>query len=208
MMNSFFVKKIFLGGLDKLTVLVYSDFTVHKDSKEIVMTEFEQVETQLLENFKESKTSSWIVLFKLLNNIDKKELYKDKYKNFTTYIKYIAEKLNMKERYIWRILKAGRLLNAANIAVLLQSDRPVNPNSILECERISKLNNDLDIDMIILEHVVQKRESPAKIKKAYENLVDDIKENKETEIEKLNRVIQEQKEYIKKLEAELASLKR
>ena len=171
------------------------------------MTELEQVEIQLLENFKESKTSSWIVLFKLLNNIDKKELYKDKYKNFTTYIKYIAEKLNMKERYIWRILKAGRLLNAANIAVLLQSDRPVNPNSILECERISKLNNDLDIDMIILEHVVQKRESPAKIKKAYENLVDDIKENKETEIEKLNRVIQEQKEYIKKLEAELASLK-
>ena len=169
--------------------------------------QLKNVEQKLTEAVNIVNKNSWIPVFEILNQVDKEELFKPEFKSFSAWMKKITERLNVKERYLWRLLKAGRILKPHHIALLAQSERPCNPLSIIEAEKVSKLDEKLDIDVILLEHVLQKRESPAKIRQHYEKVTGKSIEKKESEVEMLRRLLKEKDNEIEKLKAEIEQLR-
>lgn len=142
---------------------------------------------QKLANILAKEMATWIDIFKLLDYSEKKKLFRRNHKSFTSWIRYFTEKIHIHESYIWRILRAGRILDRfyhGGIDVL--SGKKINSFSIITVSKIA--NGDDNVMRELLQKTVDGEITGREIQRRYRKIKDDKRMLIEKEVYEKDRI--------------------
>lgn len=144
------------------------------DDHKIHLKELEDVEKELITLAKQD-TKTWVSFYKLMKEVQERELYKETANTYTAWVKNLALKCGLHESSLWNKLKAGRIyesyqkVQAAKGMVITPIEQvDVSADSLILLDKINKKSEEVAAPLV--EKVLNKELSRADLRETYKAL--------------------------------------